>query len=242
MTALNKNLQFVPNWYEQLIENGNEKIELAHFIRDYAVQANIKKLLEIGMGTKPIFSEILADFVDKYTIVEKEIVPNIRLASNVTLIQKDFENVFIDSKFDLIILSHVIYYFSDISKTINKAMHLLNQNGKAIFVVNGMQNDYGRIKHAFADISRIKFTFTYERLHEVLQLQNLDFEEYTIQTSIQFDSYQDLYERLRLFFDLFPKEYSSNRISITDWLRKNIKKPQFCMDQKIIVVGNSCGS
>lgn len=242
MVALAEKLKFVPGWYEQLIENGNEKIELAHFIKDHLVKTNTKKLLEIGMGTQPIFSNILADYVDMYTIVEREAALNIRLSSNVTMIQRDFEEAAIDSAFDLIILSHVIYYFSDLGKAIKKAMNLLSENGRAVFVVNGIENDYGRVKHAFADISETKFVFTYERLHEALRLQELDFEEHTIQTSIHFDSHQALYERLRLFFDLFPQEYSQNKIKIIDWLKNNIKSSEFFMDQKIIVVRNPFGS
>ena len=232
MVALDEKLKFVPDWYEQLIENGNEKVELAHFIKDHLLENDTRKLLEIGMGTQPIFSKILADHVDKYTIIEKESSLNVRLPSGVTMVQQDFEEVFIESTFDLIILSHVIYYFSDFGKAVKKAMNLLSQNGKAVFVVNGIENDYGRLKQAFANISGTKFVFTYERLQKALQEQELEFEEYTIQTSIRFDSYQTLYERLRLFFDLFPKEYSQNKHEVINWLKINIEASEFLWIKK----------
>lgn len=239
--SLAEKLKFVPEWYDHLIENGNEKFELAHFIKDHLLNCDTKKLLEIGMGTQPIFSEILAKHVAKYTIIEKEFIPNIRAPANVAIIQKDYEEAIIGGAFDLIILSHVIYYFSDLGKAIKKTLNLLRRNGKAVFVVNGIKNDYGLVKHAFAEISGRQFEFTYNRLLEAIRLQGLEFEEFTIETSIHFESYQVLYERLRLFFDLFPKEYSQNKNKVINWLKNNIKASKFFMDQKIIVVRNTYG-
>jgi len=234
MCALDSQLKFIPEWYKQLVENGNEKVRLADFIKEKFLQERVDDLLEIGMGTRPIFSTILSDCVNKYVILEKENTPDILLPSNVKIINTDFEEKVFNGKFDLIILSHVVYYFLDLEKAIEKAIRLLKQNGKAIFVVNGTENNYGKLKKAFAEIADITFTFTYDLL--LKKLRNFLYEEYTLETHIDFDSSEELYKQAKLFFSLFPEEYLQNREKIINWLKENVKGQRFYMDQKIITV------
>ncbi|MCH9621996.1 MAG: hypothetical protein S4CHLAM20_14290 [Chlamydiia bacterium] len=234
MSWLSDELVFEHSWYSNLLESGNEKLLISQFIKEKFLKTNIKSFLEVGMGTKPIFASILSSSVSEYVIVEKEDRDNIQLPVNTQLITSDFEEVKLNTKFDLVLLSHVVYYFEDLEKSLQKAIGLLNENGKAIFVVNGDQNDYGPLKQAFAEITNTSCSFTYLKLKECLEDYN--FEEYTLASSVKFESFEELYENLRLFFDLYPNEFNRHKREIIDWLKKNIKDNSLDMDQKFIVV------
>jgi SAM-dependent methyltransferase len=230
-------LKFKSEWYKQIVENSNEKTRLANFIKNTFLQQKIEALLEIGMGIEPIFSNILSEKVGRYVIIEKESVSAaIKIPPNVQIVEGDFENKQIEDNFDLIILSHVIYYFLDLESAIQRAFRLLNEKGKLIFIVNEISGDYAHTKEAFAEIAGITFTYTYDLLKHVLQ--HRIYEEHTVETYITFDSHANLYEYLRLFFDLFPNEYSANREKITRWLKNNINGHKFYINQKVIVLGN----
>lgn len=228
-------LKFESEWYNRIIKNSNEKIRLAEYIKKIFVERRVGKLLEVGMGTKPIFSQILAEQVDEYTIIEKEpISPPSNLPTNVNIVNGDFEHKPIVESFDLIVMSHVVYYFSDLESAIRKALGLLKEKGKLLLVVNGVDTDYARTKNAFAKIAGIEFVYTYDRLIEALRGQT--YTEHSVETYINYESHEKLYEYLQLFFDLFPAEYLSHKESILKWLRSNIYGGKFYMNQKIIEV------
>jgi len=101
-------------------------------------------------------------------------------------------------------------------------------------VVNGRESDYGPIKEAFAALINEPYVFTYDKLKDVLSGYHT--REYTAQASLSFQSYEDLYEAMRLSFDLYPKQYEEQRGKIIEWLKDNVKSDKFFIDQKIIEV------
>ena len=235
MSWLCEELKFEKDWYLNLIKNGNEKIIIAEFIKRNLMQSRIGNFLEVGMGTNPIFAALLSSEVKDYLIVEKEEVGDCKLPENVRLLTDDFEKIQLNNMFDLILLSHVIYYFQDLKASIRKVLSHLTKTGKAVFVVNGPENDYGRLKGAFSSITNTSWTFTYHRLKE--QLKNCTYEEYSIESCINFKIPEELYESVRLFFDVYPVEFNEHKREIIKWMEENIQNNIFKMDQKIIVVG-----
>lgn len=234
MTSLSKELKFEQGWYKNLIQNGNEKVILAKFIRDHFLKENVNRILEVGMGTDPIFASILSLKTKDYLILEKEERKKLILPQNTRLVKHDFEKVNLSVKFDIIILSHVIYYFNNLEKSISKSIQLISNMGKAILVVNGPGNDYGRLKKGFAQITNTECNFTYSRLKNILR--NFNYEEFSLESKLYFENHEQLYENIRLFFDLFPDEFNFYKAKIVDWLKQNIKNDALHMDQKIFVV------
>lgn len=226
-------VDFHKDWYNNLISHSNEKGLLVQKISDLLQGKTHENCLEIGLGTSAYFSEKLAPYFKEYDIVEKELFSG-SLPENVKLIQGDFESTEFDKKFDVIIASHVVYYFKDLPRTISKIIDLLKDGGRVYFVVNGKESDYGPIKYAFADFIEKPYTFTYDILRN--ELDGFRVREYTTQASLSFNSHDDLYEALRLSFDLFPKEYEENKERVVSWLRDNVKGDKFFIDQKIIEV------
>src|SRR3990167_1088485 len=158
----------------------------------------------------------------------------LRIFGNVKLVRDDFEEFAPTQKFDVILASHVVYYFKDLPKSIRKIVDSLKENGRAYFVVNGKESDYGPIKDVFATFIKKPYHFTYDILKS--ELKNYQVKEYTAQASVSFNSYEDLYETLRLSFDLYPKEYEENKQKVINWLKANVRGDKFFIDQKIIEV------
>lgn len=237
MSVLAKKLKFEQDWYKRLIQHGNEKILLASFIKSNLLKTSVDSFLEVGMGTDPIFATILSERTNNYLIIEKEERKELKLPANVQFMKSDFEATELESKFDAILLSHVVYYFQDLKKTISNCMKLLSKKGKLIFIVNGPSNDYGKLKEAFSKITKTKCNFTYFKIKDLLK--PIQHTEYSLETSLEFSNYEQLYENIRLFFDLFPDEFNSHRNKIISWLRINIRNNKLNMDQKILVVGKT---
>jgi methylase of polypeptide subunit release factors len=243
LTALNITLprmvDFHKDWYNNLISHSNEKHLLVEKISDLLQGKTHENCLEIGLGTSAYFAERLSGLFEEYWVVEKNKF-NHPVPSNVKLIEGDFEDVVLGKKFDVILASHVVYYFKDLPKTVQKIVDSLKENGRAYFVVNGKESDYGPIKDVFAIFINEPYAFTYDILKAALRSYQV--KEYTTQASLSFNSYEDLYETLRLSFDLYPTEYEQQRQKVIDWLKQNVKGEKFFIDQKIIKVSNSAGS
>lgn len=226
-------VDFYKDWYDNLVAHSNEKGLLVEKISDLLKGKTHESCLEIGLGTSAYFSERLSPFFQDYQIIEKNEF-NESLKQNVQLIHGDFEKYPFEKQFDVILASHVVYYFKDLSKSIQKITSLLKDNGHAYFVVNGKESDYGPIKNAFASFIDKPYTFTYDILKA--ELKGYTTREYSTQASLSFRSYEDLYETLKLSFDLYPTEYEANRERVIEWLKPNIKGDKFFIDQKIIEV------
>lgn len=224
-------VDFYKDWYERLISKSNEKGLLVEKIGHLLQGKSHGTCLEIGLGTSTYFSDALAPQFDFYDIVEKNPFDG-AFKSNVTYIQDDFESHQFTRTYDVILASHVVYYFKDLTSAVAKIKNLLNPGGRAYFVVNGPDSDYGPIKYAFAKMIGVPYTFTYEKLRNVLVGEQL--REYTTQASLSFTSPEDLYETLKLSFDLYPKEYAEHRDEVVAWLTSNVKGDRFYIDQKII--------
>lgn len=226
-------VEFYEDWYRNLISHSNEKDLLVAKIGDLLQGKSHTSCLEIGLGIFPYFSIKLSPLFKRYMIIEKRKYSD-KLPDNVELVHGDWEKVDLNEKFDVILASHVVYYFEDLEKSLEEMFSSLNDGGRVFFVVNGKESDYGPLKLAFAEMLGKKYIFTYENL--LSHLKGRKVKEYTAQSSLNFSSSEELYEILKLSFDLYPKEYEQNREKIIEYLRENVKGDKFFIDQKIIEV------
>lgn len=142
-------VKFVIEWYKNLVSHTDEKSVLVEKISDLLEGHGFDSCLEIGLGLSPYFARILAPKFKEYIIVEKRLL-NKEMPRGVKLINNDWEQVNLKSKkFDVIIASHVIYYFKDKKKSLDKIFEHLNLGGFAFIVVNGKSGDYGPLKLLF---------------------------------------------------------------------------------------------
>ncbi len=226
-------VEFHEGWYNKFIHSTNEKNVLLDKISNLIEGHSTQACLEIGLGTSPHFAQKLSKKFKKYVIVEKRIVKS-PLPKETELINDDWENIKLGKKFDVIIASHVIYYFKDKKKAFQKMLNHLDKEGIIFFVVNGKSSDYGPLKLAFAKILGLEYKFTYEMLLDLLN--GYHYREYTIPSTITFSSYEDLFDILKLSFDTHPQEYEENKMKVLTYLKNNVKGSTFTIDQKIIAV------
>ena len=226
-------VEFKLNWYQKFIESTNEKDLLVKKVSDLLEGKPKNSCLEIGLGISPYFAENLSKMFKRYLIVERRMFKE-KLPKGVELIQGDWEQVELKKKFDVIIASHVIYYFKDKKKAVNKMLNSLNKGGRIYFVVNGKSSDYGPSKFAFAKMINSEYEFTYDNLLKLLEGKKI--REYTFPSIIKFNSYEELFEILRLSFDMYPEKYEKLKDKIISYFKENLKGNQFIIDQKIIEV------
>ena len=226
-------VEFVINWYKKFIESTNEKDLLVKKVLDLLEGKLKNSCLEIGLGISPYFARELSKIFRRYAIVEKRLVKE-KLPEGIELIQGDWEKVKLKEKFDVIIASHVVYYFKNRKEAIEKMLNSLNSGGRVFIIVNGKSSDYGPLKFAFAKMVNSEYEFTYDNLLKILEGKKI--REYTFPSVINFNSYEELFEILRLSFDLYPKEYEKLKDKIISYFKENIKGNQFIIDQKIIEV------
>ncbi|MFA5048092.1 MAG: methyltransferase domain-containing protein [Patescibacteria group bacterium] len=226
-------VEFNAVWYKKFIERSNEKDLLVNKISELLEGKPKGSCLEIGLGVSSYFAQKLSGLFKRYCIIEKEIFAG-KIPENVELVQADWEDQEVDEKFDVIIASHVIYYFRNKKKALAKMFTSLNYDGRIIFVVNGDTADYGPLKLAFSKMLGIKYDFTYNELKRLLQGNN--FREYALPSVIEFKTFDELHEVMRLSFDTHPEEYEKFKNKIVEYLKKNIKGNRFIIDQKIFEV------
>lgn len=226
-------VEFNADWYQKFVQSTNEKELLVSKISELLNGKPHTSCLEIGLGISPYFANQLAHSFKKYAIVEKRIVRE-PLPAGVALINKDWEKLITDEKFDVVLASHVVYYFKNKRKAVQKMFDVLADNGRVIFVVNGKESDYGPLKFAFASMLGATYKFTYDELMKLLRGRKT--KEYTLPAVIDFNSYEDLYETLRLSFDSYPVEYQELKDKVIQYLKTNVRGGQFIIDQKIIEV------
>jgi len=226
-------VKFNVNWYKQFIEKTNEKDLLVMKILGLLEGKPKNSCVEIGLGISPYFAEKLARLFKRYTIIEKRLFKK-KMPKKVKLIPKDWEKIELKEKFDVIIASHVIYYFKNKKEAVKKMFDSLSNGGRIFFVVNGKSSDYGPLKLAFGKMVNAKYRFTYDELLKMLK--NKKFKEYTLPSTMKFSSYEDLFKTLKLSFDSYPKEYEKSKNKIIDYFKENLKGKRFIIDQKIIEV------
>lgn len=125
-----------------------------------------KNILEIGCGTGLLSKELIYHFPTSH-ILFTDIAPAMlikcrqklthyllqnksryKLSGDLEFICCDAENLLLDKKFDLIISSMVMHWFTDIGMAIKKLCQLLTPNGKLIFAIPG-ESSLMEIKQIF---------------------------------------------------------------------------------------------
>jgi len=223
---------FNKEWYKNLIANTNEKDVLISQVSKIIGNNPHESCLDIGLGVYPFFAEAFSSKFKRYVIVEKEEIRT-KLPRGVNLIKKDWESVDLNEKFDIIIASHVVYYFKNKKNAIEKMFSHLNEGGRIIFAVNGKEPDYGPIKKNFSEIIGKNYVFTYDELLKLLSEYKVV--EYSYPSEIHFKDFNDLFEALRITFDHYPMEYENNKKKVIDYLKNNVKN-KFIIHQKLLEV------
>lgn len=229
-------VEFIESWYERLVSRTNEKYLLPEAIRSCLGSENFESCLEIGLGTSPVFANRLADLFKRYAVLEKRRTA-MSLPPNASLVVGDWESWEERGRYDVILASHVVYYFRDKYKAIQKMIESLTPNGRLFIVVNGKDGDYGPLKEAFSDMVGLPYRFTYDEVKDILK--DAEYREHVVPSTVAFNSVDDLFETMRLSFDQYPEEYEAFKPQIIDYFRGSLKEHCLTINQRIFEVQKS---
>jgi phospholipid N-methyltransferase len=166
------------------------------------------------------------------TIIEKE--PHFanlyRQHPGITILTTDFETTLLQpDPYDCIIASHVFYYFTDLTKSIQKLRTALRENGKIFLVTNTSTDTYAQTKrYFFEELLNQPYVFTYDRLLNTLGALDIHFTEKMIDCRVAANSVEHLYEILRVWFDTQQPAYNEHKVVMLDYLAKIA--PEFFID------------
>ncbi len=188
-------------------------------------------ILIIGPGASNLPHE-LARQGHKVTIIEKEAhFANLyREHLNITTLATDFETTLLQpGSYDCIIASHVFYYFTDLTKSIQKLRTALRANGKILLITNTSTDAYAKTKRFFfEELLHQPYVFTYDRLRNAFTALHIRFTEKIIHCHVAANSTEHLYEILRVWFDTQQPAYNEHKAAILEYLANT--RPEFSID------------
>ncbi|SHL35066.1 Methyltransferase domain-containing protein [Chitinophaga jiangningensis] len=225
-------LLFNQQYFNEFTRQSDEKTIIINSIRKLIAHEKPQSCLEIGMGTTPVFHQQLGPYFQHYTVVEKN-TDGVPLPAEVQVITCSWEEAQLSRQYDLIIASHVFYYFQHKQEAIDKMLSCLTENGMLIIVVNGQEEDYGPLKEYFYQNIQRDYQPTYPQVMRALAGKNhLTF---SVPAAIHYPDHETLYHSLSLFFDQYPTPYRLHQHNIITYLRQTLGQRPFKLYQKIIL-------
>ena len=226
-------VDFNPEWYNRFVTRTDEKDRLIEKIQALVKDKEGGSCLEIGLGTAPYFAARLSPQFGRYVIVEREPIDK-QLPRGVELAHADWEQYRPPETFDVVLASHVVYYFKNKKTAMEKVLAVLSPGGKTIFVVNDTKGQYGALKKAFANMLGVPYRFTHDEVREILGKKQR--REHLLTSRVRFSSHEELFETLRISFDNYPNDYERLKPEILAYMREHVPGNTFSINQRIIEI------
>jgi ubiquinone/menaquinone biosynthesis C-methylase UbiE len=202
-----------------LIKYSNEKEVLSKEILNYFQPTKDMTFLDIGAGEGSITTNI-ASLVKETTAIESNHgLANQLRQNSIKVIEADYQSIDLDKKFDLVLASHVIYYFESVNwlSMVGKMYRGLNEGGKLCVVFFANSGGFYELFSEHYSEERIK---AYKRALGFLdEIKNTGIELNVKKVESMFDMPEDVAldvfsffsgcnnkERLKEFF----KKYNNN--------------------------------
>ncbi|HPD82122.1 MAG TPA: class I SAM-dependent methyltransferase [Candidatus Pacearchaeota archaeon] len=153
-------------------------------------------------------------------------------------IHSSFEKARMNKKYDYILTSHVWGHFyrnKSFNFCFNKALNLLKENGKLIAIHNSNKDFTGRlIEFSKGIFKKMEFDVFLEKY-----LEKADYKEDYFNVKLKAKTYRELAELIQVLIIVPDKLYYKNIEKIIKFLKDNLKKPEFNINQRIIVINKN---
>jgi SAM-dependent methyltransferase len=150
-------------------------------------------------------------------------------------IHSSFEKAKIKEKYDYILTSHVWGHFyrnKSFNFCFNKAINILKKNGKLIIIHNSNKDFTGRLISFSKDIfKKMEFDVFLDN-----SLKNINYKEDYFNIKLKARTYKKLAELIQVLIIVPDNLYYKNIKKIIEFLKKNLKKPEFQINQRIIII------
>jgi SAM-dependent methyltransferase len=222
--------------FDDFLNNSTEKVaiknSLLNEIKPYS------KVLNIWPWKESFIDEFSLKEVD-LTLIEKnkEYCDSYPKRPNVKIVNDDFlDHDFKNISFDYIILSHSIYYFTDLKLLRDKLFKILTKWWKIFIIINSGSGNYSEIKEHFYSMLSKTYKSSYIRIKESLQNENIKFQEKTIWYNIYW-SKDDIFNAIKIrFYDIDTHTATKNLPKLKKFVEKRIKKDQLYCENSLITI------
>jgi hypothetical protein len=114
----------------------------------------------------------------------------------------------------------------------NKAINILKKNGKLIIIHNSNKDFTGRLISFSKDIfKKMEFDVFLDN-----SLKNINYKEDYFNIKLKARTYKKLAELIQVLIIVPDNLYYKNIKKIIEFLKKNLKKPEFQINQRIIII------
>lgn len=195
--------------FENYINHSNEKEKVEGALIEILNKYNPKTMLNIGAGFDSLSkSDQFPKSIEEMVIVEKNTSFVLSYSDpKIKIVHSTFELWESTEKYDVVLISHVLFYFNDKKQAIEKVLSHLKENGIALFVVMTPSGDYKKIKDLVFDLQGKKYTYTHEKLTNALKELKADYEEIKIDCVMKANSDNELFKAMRLWFEMDLDNY-----------------------------------
>jgi len=150
-------------------------------------------------------------------------------------IHSSFEEAEINENYDIILSSHVWGHFyrnDSFDFCFKKAHDLLKENGKLIVVHNSNKDFTGKL----IDLSKKFFKEVEFDVFLDEFLESVHYSEYYFDVNLKAETFRELAELIQVLLIVPDELYYSKIEDIIVFLEKNLEKPEFLINQRLLVV------
>lgn len=216
------------NLFKEITE---EEEKIVNLIKENVYVGPVTTVLDIGSNKGSISKSIQKD-VSNITLVDVE---DFDVSSEVKFVRGKWEELKLDTQFDLVIASHVWGHFHhDKTTTIAfvKALKSVKPKGKLVLCYNSNNGVVGELvslgKNLFKD-------FQYDIFDEGL-VSHLNKMEIPFSVSLRAKSFEELVNLIQVLLIVTDEEFELKKKHIENYLRSRLSVPEFEVWQKIVIV------
>jgi len=208
-----------------------EEFFIAEEIKKYVNIKDTDKILDVGCAGGNL-SRSLTENSANITFLD---VKEFDFSPQEKFIHSSFEEAKIDEKYDFILTSHVWGHFyrnNSFDYCYRKAHELLKEGGKLIVVHNSNKDFIGKlIDFSKTLFKEIEFDVFFDEF-----LEHENYWEHYFDVNLQAESYRKLAELVQVLLVVPDVTFYEKIEEIIDFLNKNLEKPSFSINQRLLVI------
>lgn len=227
MTELEKN-------FHKFKDITKEEFFIAEEIKKHIGIRDTDTILDIGCADGNLSRSLVKDSTN-ITFLD---VNEFDFSPQEKFIRSSFEEAEIDEKYDLILSSHVWGHFyrnDTFDFCFKKAYSLLKEGGKLIVAHNSNKDFTGKL----IDLSKSMFKEVEFDVFLDEFLKNVNYSEYYFDVILKAKTFRELAELVQVLLVVPDDLYYAKIDEIIEFLEKNLEKPEFPINQRLLVIDKS---
>ena len=208
-----------------------EEFHISTQIKRFLKINNTDIILDIGCANGDL-SRSLTQNSSNITFLD---VDEFNFSPQEEFIHSSFEEASINKKYEIILSSHVWGHFhrnNTFDFCFNKAQSLLKNDGKLVVVHNSNEDFTGDLigltESLFKEVE-------FDVFHKSI-LTDLNYQEYNFDVNLKASNFRELAELVQVLMIVPDELYYSRIDQVNEFLEKKLKKPEFSIQQKLLII------